>query len=65
MKTSYCIRTKMADAFLSALYQCTNEGHSAGRIGRDIVTADSRGLGIKYKKTVIKSIKAESAVIQG
>lgn len=42
------IRTKMADAMLKALHVCNKEGRPTGRIGRNILTANASGVGIKF-----------------
>ncbi len=51
MAKSVIIRTKMADAMVHALHSCVAENRNPGRVGRHILTADSRGVGQKYRRT--------------
>jgi hypothetical protein len=43
------IRTKMASALLAAQSQAAAAGVNTGRLGRNILTADAAGVGVKAR----------------
>jgi prepilin-type N-terminal cleavage/methylation domain-containing protein len=42
------IRTKMSAALIGAVHNSINEGHNTGKLGRLVLTAEAKGVGVKY-----------------
>jgi acyl-coenzyme A synthetase/AMP-(fatty) acid ligase len=43
------VRTKLADALIGAVHSSINAGHNTGRLGRLVLTAEAKGVGIKHR----------------
>jgi hypothetical protein len=42
------IRTKMSAALIGAVHNSINSGHNTGKLGRLVLTAEAKGVGVKY-----------------
>lgn len=42
------IRTKMAAALIGAVHQSIDSGHNTGRLGRQVLTNEAKGVGVKW-----------------
>lgn len=42
------VRTKMADALIRAVHSSIDAGHNTGRLGRNVLTNEVKGVGVKF-----------------
>jgi hypothetical protein len=48
LKNNGVIRTKMSAALIAATHDSINAGHNTGKLGRLVLTAEAKGVGVKY-----------------